>query len=91
MVFLKIHHIEGYRWQPILRNFDYVFYNNYDIKNILLFFHFNYNIFIVEMGKNKFDRKKAVKFILVPGPIKDGKPTVLYKPAENVKTRVPKK
>jgi len=33
------------------------------------------------MGKNKFDRKKAVKFILVPGPIKDGKPTVLYKPA----------
>jgi hypothetical protein len=43
------------------------------------------------MGKNKFDRKKAVRFILVPGPIKDGKPTVLYKPAENVKTRVPKK
>lgn len=37
-------------------------------------------IFIVEMGKKNFDRKKAVRFSLVPGPIVDGKPTVLYKP-----------
>ena len=32
------------------------------------------------MGKKNFDRKKAVRFTLVPGPIVDGKPTVLYKP-----------
>jgi hypothetical protein len=37
-------------------------------------------IFIVEMGKKNFDRKKAVRFSLVPGPVVDGKPTVLYKP-----------
>jgi len=35
---------------------------------------------IVEMGKTKFDRKKAVRFQLVPGPDKDGRPTVLFKP-----------
>ncbi len=32
------------------------------------------------MGKNKFDKKQAVRFALVPGPEIDGKPTVLYKP-----------
>ncbi len=32
------------------------------------------------MGKGKFDKKQAVRFTLVPGPDKDGKPTVLYKP-----------
>jgi len=37
-------------------------------------------IFVVEMGKKNFDRKKAVRFTLVPGPIVEGKPTVLYQP-----------
>ena len=43
------------------------------------------------MGKHKFDRKKAVRFTLVPGPIKDGKPTVLYKPVETKKSKLSKK
>ena len=43
------------------------------------------------MGKHKFDRKKAVRFNLVPGPEKDGKPTVLFRPAENKKSKVSKK
>lgn len=46
---------------------------------------------IVEMGKKNFDRKKAVRFHLVPGPEKDGKPTVLFKPAENKKSKLSKK
>ena len=32
------------------------------------------------MGKGKFDKNQAVRFTLVPGPDKDGKPTVLYTP-----------
>jgi hypothetical protein len=43
------------------------------------------------MGKHKFDRKKAVRFHLVPGPEKDGKPTVLFRPAENKRSKVSRK
>jgi hypothetical protein len=44
------------------------------------------------MGKKNFDRKKAVRFTLVPGPIVDGKPTVLYQPVETSrKSKVSKK
>ena len=43
------------------------------------------------MGKKNFDRKKAVRFTLLPGPIVDGKPTVLYKPVQTRKSKVSKK
>ncbi len=43
------------------------------------------------MGKHKFDRKKAVRFTLVPGPEKDGKPTVLFQPANNARSTLSKK
>ena len=43
------------------------------------------------MGKHKFDRKKAVRFSLVPGPEKDGKPTVMFKPVDTRKSKVNKK
>lgn len=45
------------------------------------------------MGKSKgrFDKKQAVRFTLLPGPDKDGKPSVLYKPVESRKTRLSKK
>lgn len=32
------------------------------------------------MGKGRFDKKQAVRFNLVSGPFKDGKPSVLFKP-----------
>ena len=32
------------------------------------------------MPKKSFKSKKAVRFTLAPGPIVDGKPTVLYQP-----------
>jgi hypothetical protein len=43
------------------------------------------------MGKKGFDRKKAVRFVLAPGPEKDGKPTVLFKPVETKRSKVSKK
>jgi hypothetical protein len=43
------------------------------------------------MGKHKFDRKKAVRFTLVPGPEKDGRPSVLFKPVETKKSKLSKK
>jgi hypothetical protein len=46
---------------------------------------------IVEMGKGKFDKKTAVRFTLLPGPDKEGKPSVLYKPVESRKTRLSKR
>lgn len=42
-------------------------------------------------GKGRFDKKQAVRFTLLPGPEKDGKPSVLYKPIESKKTRLSKK
>lgn len=49
---------------------------------------------LLKMGKGnkaRFDKKKAVRFTLIPGPIKDGKPSVLFKPVETQKTRLSKK
>lgn len=43
------------------------------------------------MGKGKFDKKQAVRFNLIPGPIKDGKPSVLFKPVEAQRTKLSKK
>lgn len=43
------------------------------------------------MGKKSFNRKKAVRFVLAPGPEKDGKPSVLFKPVETRKTQLSKK
>lgn len=43
------------------------------------------------MGKHKFDQKKSVRFTLVPGPEKDGKPSVLFKPVETKKSKLTKK
>jgi hypothetical protein len=43
------------------------------------------------MGRTKFDKKQAVRFNLLPGPEKDGKPTVLYKAVESKKTKLSKK
>jgi hypothetical protein len=42
-------------------------------------------------GKGRFDKKQAVRFTLLPGPEKDGKPSVLYTPVESKKTRLSKK
>lgn len=42
-------------------------------------------------GKGRFDKKQAVRFTLLPGPEKDGKPSVLYKPVESRKTRLSKR
>jgi hypothetical protein len=41
-------------------------------------------------GKGRFDKKQAVRFTLLPGPERDGKPSVLYKPVESRKTRLSK-
>ena len=43
------------------------------------------------MGKHKFDKKKSVRFSLVPGPERDGKPSVLFKPVESKKSKLNKK
>mgnify|MGYP006897429747 CR=1 FL=1 len=43
------------------------------------------------MGKHKFDRKKAVRFTLVPGPEINGKPSVLFKPVESKKSKLNRK
>ena len=43
------------------------------------------------MGKHKFDRKKAVRFSLVPGPEINGKPSVLFKPVESKNSKLNKK
>jgi hypothetical protein len=44
------------------------------------------------MGKGKFDKKQAVRFTLIPGPEKDGKPSVLFKPVDaERKNRLSKK
>lgn len=43
------------------------------------------------MGRGKFDKKQAVRFTLLPGPEKDGKPTVLYKAVESKKSKLSKK
>ena len=32
------------------------------------------------MGKKGFDRKRTVRFLLVPGPEIEGKPSVQFKP-----------
>jgi hypothetical protein len=46
---------------------------------------------VVEMGKRKFDRKRAVRFTLVPGPERDGKPSVLFRPVDSKNSKLNKK
>lgn len=43
------------------------------------------------MGRKKFNRKEAVRFQLVNGLDKEGKPTTLYKPIETKKSKISKK
>jgi hypothetical protein len=43
------------------------------------------------MGKRKFDRKRAVRFTLVPGPERDGKPSVLFRPVDSKNSKLNKK
>ena len=43
------------------------------------------------MGKHKFDRKKSVRFSLVPGPEVNGHPTCLFNPVETMRNKVGKK
>ena len=38
--------------------------------------------------KNRFNKKDAVRFFLLPGPEVDGKPTTIFRPADNHNSRL---